>query len=77
MLTVPSLIVLNLTTDCNMRCKYCYASAGDKCNYMQAKTSINLITQLHKLKKGQKIKILFHGGGPLFCFSQIKEITEF
>ncbi len=60
-----------------MRCKYCYASAGESSNYMTADTACNLISQLSDLNKNKTIKILFHGGEPLLCFKQIMEITDF
>ena len=77
MTSLPSLLVLNLTTDCNMRCLYCYASAGDKQNYMQSKIAIKTIKELKELNKNKTIRILFHGGEPLLCFKQIEEIVDF
>ena len=77
MLSVPKLVVLNLTTDCNMRCKYCYASAGDYQSYMTKETAIKTVKGLKEINNDGKIKILFHGGEPLLCFDVIKEVISF
>lgn len=75
MLMVPKLVVLNLTTDCNMRCKYCYASAGDFKKYMRVDTAIKVVDEL-KLVNGEGIiKVLFHGGEPLLCFDVIQAVV--
>ena len=74
MLRVPKLVVLNLTTDCNMRCKYCYASAGDRQNYMNYDTALKAVEELRRINNYGKVKVLFHGGEPLLCYDIIKKI---
>lgn len=77
MLRIPKLIVLNLTTDCNMKCEYCYASAGEGNNeYMTFETSLKIIDELRRINDNKEIKVLFHGGEPLLCFDIIKKIIE-
>lgn len=76
MLRVPKLVVLNLTTDCNMRCEYCYASAGEHQSYMKFDTAIKTIEQLRKINNYNKVKVLFHGGEPLLCYDVIVKIIE-
>lgn len=77
MLRVPKLVVLNLTTDCNMRCEYCYASAGDKKSYMTFETALKVIEELRRINNYEKVKVLFHGGEPLLCYDVIKQIIEY
>ncbi|MGM9877076.1 MAG: radical SAM protein [Bacilli bacterium] len=76
MLRVPKLVVLNLTTDCNMRCKYCYASAGEKKSYMTYETALRVIEELRRINNYNKVKVLFHGGEPLLCYDVIKKIIN-
>ncbi len=71
---VPSLIVLNLTTDCNLRCDYCYASAGEKRHYMTSECAIRIVSEVAKNNK--RIEILFHGGEPLLVFRVIKDVIN-
>ncbi len=77
MLSIPKLVVLNLTTDCNMRCMYCYASAGDYQSYMSKETAIKTVKELKEINNDGKIKILFHGGEPLLCLDVIKEVISY
>ncbi|MDD3895448.1 MAG: radical SAM protein [Bacilli bacterium] len=72
---VPSLIVLNLTSDCNLRCKYCYASAGTFKEYMTSECAIEIIRQVAKYNN--TIELLFHGGEPLLVFDVIKEVIDY
>ena len=76
MLRVPKLVVLNLTTDCNMRCEYCYASAGDKKEYMTYETAVKTIDELRRINNYETVKVLFHGGEPLLCYDVIKKVIE-
>ncbi len=61
----PIGVMLELTTDCNLRCRYCYANAGDTPKSLQwsvAKAAIDLIAQnARKLKR--EFSIFFHGRG--------------
>ncbi len=75
MTKVPSLIVLNLTSDCNLRCKYCYASAGNCKDYMTSRCAIEIVTQVSKYN--DSIELLFHGGEPLMNFEVIKNVINF
>lgn len=77
MLNVPKLVVLNLTTDCNLRCKYCYAGAGEKKFYMPNETAIKVVKELKEINGDGQIKILFHGGEPLMCLDVIKQVVSY
>ena len=77
MLRVPKLVVLNLTTDCNMRCEYCYASAGDYQSYMTCETALKTIEELRRINNYDTVKVLFHGGEPLLCYDVIEKIINY
>jgi uncharacterized protein len=63
----PTGLTLFLTTACNMRCTYCYASAGEapkKTMPMHvAKRGIDFIIANAICKKEPRIGLEFHGGG--------------
>lgn len=76
----PINLVLSLSSDCNLRCTYCYASAGeshDSLTWETIENAINLSVEASK-KLGQKrIKLLFHGGGePLVKWDLLTRATE-
>lgn len=63
----PTAVTLFLTTACNLRCTYCYASAGDtplrNMSLDVAKKGINFVLN-NAIKKGENhIDISYHGGG--------------
>ena len=63
----PCALTLFLTTACNMRCTYCYASAGDGPKKSMplhvAKHGIDFIISNAIRKKEPRIGLEFHGGG--------------
>lgn len=65
-------LVLWLTNDCNLRCKYCYANAGDKKDYMSFETAKKAINV-----PKSKFKLQLAGGEPLLNFSLIKDIYNY
>lgn len=63
----PESVTLFLTNACNLRCSYCYASAGEaKLQYMSletAKKGIDFVIA-NALKNGsERIEVNYHGGG--------------
>lgn len=74
-------LCLNIAHDCNLRCKYCFASDGDyhgKRELMTAevgKSAVDfLIQNSGKLKN---LEIDFFGGEPLMAFDTIKEVISY
>lgn len=70
----PALLVIWITTDCNLRCRYCYASGGDKPEYMPwevAKRALNLIGPDHQFK------VQFAGGEPLLNLGLIEKVLAY
>lgn len=69
-------VVIFLSTDCNLRCIYCYASSGMNHKVVsveKAKVLIDFIAS-----KCDRLILDFHGGGePLMHFDIIKEIYDY
>lgn len=83
-------LILNMTEDCNLRCKYCYLSEvydytrNRTCNTMSfdvAKRAINqFMTKIRKtmtFNPGKKAAVTFYGGEPLMNFSVLKSSVEY
>ncbi len=64
---LPTSVTLFLTTACNLRCTYCYASAGDtplrSMSLETAKRGIDFISANAVKKKRPSFSISYHGGG--------------
>ena len=77
----PTRVTLLPTSDCNLKCIYCYASSGDtKVNmpFDTAKTTIDFIAK-NAVERGEKdIGVSFHGGGePFMNFPLIAAAVEY
>lgn len=71
--THPRTLILWVTTDCNMRCVYCYAKGGDEKAYMGwdvAKHAIDLVAE-----ETDQFKIQLAGGEPLLNFGLCERIV--
>lgn len=75
LITQPYLIVLNITTDCNLHCIYCYAKAGDKRDYMSVDCAYKILENVCSLSN-RNINVLFHGGEPLLNFHMIRGLIN-
>ena len=73
-------LILNITNDCNMRCKYC--TFGDKYPYAKSYDKSKMSFYIMKkgmeylfshAKKSEKVYISFYGGEPLLYFDIIKK----
>lgn len=68
-------LILWVTTDCNLRCRYCYASGGDKAEYMSwpvAKQALDIM-----LSRSHSFKVRFAGGEPLLNMDLIEQVMEY
>lgn len=66
---------LEFTTKCNLRCIYCYASAGEaRDGELSPEEIIGVIRQAQALGAG---KIVLLGGGEPLLFPHVREIMEF
>ncbi|WP_310602962.1 radical SAM protein [Anaerosporobacter sp.] len=84
------MLVINVTEDCNFRCKYCYLSeeyeftrnrTSRQMDYDVAIKGIDTFFEyLHKIKEyipNKKAAITFYGGEPLLEFELVKKLTEY
>lgn len=80
-LPTDSSVTLFPTSECNLRCIYCYASAGDIHENMSldtAKSAVNFMINRAIRKKESKVHLGFHGGGePFYNFKLVKAISEY
>jgi len=69
-------LALFLTSECNLRCVYCYANSGETqktLDFEFAKAAMDSIRE-----KSEHLKIIFHGGGePTLKFKLMKETLEY
>lgn len=76
----PINLTLSLTSDCNLRCKYCYAYAGDikkNLSWGKIEAAIHLSIEASKKLKKKTFKTVFHGGGePTLRWKEIQKATE-
>ena len=83
-------LVLNVTENCNMRCKYCYLSeeyeytrnrTSRMMDFNTAKKAMDLFFEkqglIKKYNPGKYAAITFYGGEPLLNFNLIKECVEY
>jgi uncharacterized protein len=76
----PTTLVLCMTNECNLRCLYCYASAGDNpSRVMELTTAINAIHAIARNAQNEgksEVAINFHGGGePTLPWSRLQLIV--
>ncbi len=70
----PLHLVLKLTLACNLRCSYCYVSAGTG-KGMDIETGKRTIGEFLKISR-HRCRVLFHGGEPLLAFDVLKELFQ-
>ena len=72
---------LNIAHDCNLRCKYCFASTGDfgkgrkLMTFETGKKAIDFL--LEKSLDRKNLELDFFGGEPLMNFDVVKQIVEY
>ena len=62
----PTACTLFLTSDCNLRCLYCYASGGEQPRYLDERIALDAIELIvrNAAESGTgKASVMFHGGG--------------
>jgi len=78
---LPTAVTLFPTLDCNLRCRYCYASGGDRKTQMPleiGKTAINYIAANALATDSKRISLTFHGGGePTYYWEFITAVTAY
>ena len=76
----PTAVTLFLTTACNLRCAYCYASGGDDVRTLDpevARDAVDLVVA-NVVKQGDgNVRLSFHGGGePTLAFDTLRRSVE-
>ena len=72
---------LNIAHDCNLRCKYCFASTGDFgtgrkiMTFETGKRAIDFL--IEKSEDRENLELDFFGGEPLMNFDTVKQIVEY
>lgn len=77
----PTRVTFLVTTDCNLRCVYCYASAGERrvtIPFEVCKEAVDLVVKNAKTLNVADCHIAFHGGGePTTAFPLIREVVQY
>ena len=71
----PSVVVVNLTTACNLRCKYCFASCESEGDYMEPPLMKKIIEEMLKFPS-QIITFELQGGEPLCHLTGMEQFIE-
>lgn len=72
---------LNIAHDCNLRCRYCFASTGDfgkgrkLMSFETAKNAVDLL--IEKSAGRENLEVDFFGGEPLMNFDIVKKVVEY
>lgn len=78
---VVKALCLHVSHDCNLRCKYCFASTGDfgtgrkVMDFGTAKRAIDFV--IAKSGKRRNIEVDFFGGEPLMAMDTVKRTVEY
>lgn len=79
---VVKALCLHVSHDCNLRCKYCFASTGDydtgrrmNMDFETAKAAIDFVVA--KSGKRRNIEVDFFGGEPLMAMDVVKKTVEY
>lgn len=74
-------VCLHVSHDCNLRCKYCFASTGDFgtgrkiMGFETAKKAIDFVVERSGARRN--IEVDFFGGEPLMAFETVKKTVEY
>ena len=71
----PSLIIIAITRECNLACKYCHADSGSGKERLEEKDIPKIIKLLLQLPQNSKI-IEIQGGEPLINFRFLKQLVQ-
>lgn len=72
----PSVVVVNITTLCNLRCKYCFAGCGPTAGeFMTDKVMEKIITEMFKMPT-PLVTFELQGGEPLCFLEGMKKFIE-
>jgi uncharacterized protein len=69
-------LTLLVTSDCNLRCIYCFAYGGEASFYMNKELAIRSVKEVLK-PDSRKLHLYFFGGEPTLNFNCIKAAVEY
>lgn len=72
-----AMATLITTSDCNLRCKYCFANAGDSCYTMTERIAFAAVRRAVSNARGKRLAIAFFGGEPSLTPDLIKSVVEY
>ena len=76
----PTAVTLFLTSACNLRCVYCYASGGEEPRYLDEQIALDAIDLVvgNAIASGQReVAVTFHGGGePTLAEEAMRQCVE-
>ena len=83
-------LIINVTENCNFRCKYCFLSevynysrnrTDKRIDFATAKKAMDMffseIRKIIKYNPCKEVAISFYGGEPLLCFELVKQCVEY
>src|SRR3989338_9469501 len=70
-------LTLITTSDCNLRCRYCFANSGETQIVMQDKVAMAAVRYAIKRTAGRDLLISFFGGEPSLTQKLIKKVVAF
>lgn len=70
-------LVLWVTTDCNLRCRYCYADGGTMKEYMGWAVAKKALDFAHEHGFSRGVTVEFAGGEPLLALDLIERIVGY
>lgn len=70
-------LALNVTQQCNLRCKYCYVENPGSVPFMSEKTAQKAVDFITEFNDIEGFGISFYGGEPLLNFPVIKSTIEY
>lgn len=78
----PTMAVLLMTNQCQLRCTYCYAAAGERpaeaLSVEQGKTAIDTVCANAEALSRPSFEVSFHGGGePTFAWQTLQTCTAY
>jgi uncharacterized protein len=68
-------LVLLVTLDCNLRCRYCYARGGERKDYMTWETARRAVDYV--AARSRSFKVQFTGGEPLLHLPLVERVIEY
>lgn len=71
------ILTLNVTQECNLRCKYCFVEKPDSSAFMSEETARKAVDFIMGFEDVKGIGIAFYGGEPLLNFPVVKAAVKY